>query len=95
MAEALLHEHAPDILRVVVERALAGDPHSIKLCLEQILPRRRGQRIELRGFLAEADQDLAKAQLCCPVSSRPRRPWRSQKWSRGWIRSTMSRCDIA
>jgi hypothetical protein len=47
----------------VVERALAGDPLSIKLCLEQILPRRRGKRIELRGFLAEADQDLAKAQL--------------------------------
>src|SRR5829696_10061465 len=57
MAEALLHEHAPDILRGVVERALAGDPLSIKLCLEQILPRRGGQRIELRGFLADADQD--------------------------------------
>ena len=38
-------------------------PCQPKLCLEQILPRRRGQRIELRGFLAEADQDLAKAQL--------------------------------
>jgi len=63
MAEALLHEHAPDILRGVVDRALAGDPLSIKLCLEQILPRRGGRPIQLRGFLAEANADLVKTQL--------------------------------
>jgi hypothetical protein len=63
MVEALVHEHAPDILRGVVERALAGDPISIKLCLEQILPRRRGRPIRLPGFLAEADADLVNTQL--------------------------------
>jgi hypothetical protein len=63
IAEALLHEHAPDILKGVVDRALAGDPLSIKLCLEQILPRRRGHPIQLRGLLAEADADLVQTQL--------------------------------
>ena len=63
IAEALLHEHAPDILRGVVDRALAGDPLSIKLCLDQILPRRRGRPIQLRGLLAEADADLVQTQL--------------------------------
>ena len=63
IAEELLRASAPHIWRGVVERAVADDPAMIKLCLERILPPRRGRCVDLARFLSDTDWDYSEAQL--------------------------------
>jgi hypothetical protein len=63
LAQALIFGHAAEIWRGVIDRAVAGDPAMVKLCLERIVPRRRGQPVNLDRFLTRANWDLCEAQL--------------------------------
>jgi hypothetical protein len=64
-AEALLDGEAETITRKVIEKAKAGDPTALRLCLERIIPARRDRpvRFELPQIKTAADTVLASAAL--------------------------------
>jgi len=45
LAEQLLEGEAEGLVRKAIERGLAGDAAALRLCLDRILPPRRGHRI--------------------------------------------------
>lgn len=46
MAEALIEKDAEDIVQAVIASAKAGDPTSMRLCLERLVPVRKGRAIQ-------------------------------------------------
>jgi len=48
-AERLLEGEAEALTRTAVERALDGDPAALRLCLDRIIPPRRGRTVRLAG----------------------------------------------
>lgn len=46
LAEKLLEDDAGAIVRAVVEAAKAGDPTAMRLCIERLVPVRKGRTIE-------------------------------------------------
>jgi hypothetical protein len=43
--EAILQKDADDIVRAVVDAAKAGDPTAMRLCIERLIPARKGRPI--------------------------------------------------
>ena len=60
-AEALLDGEAAKLTRKAVDMALAGDSVALRLCLDRILPARRGRMIRIRLPRVGAPADLAEA----------------------------------
>jgi len=48
LAEALLDGEAEAIIRKVIDKAKEGDTTAIRLCLERLLPPRKGRRVAFR-----------------------------------------------
>jgi hypothetical protein len=46
-AELLLEGEAEALTRKAVEKALEGDPMSLRLCLDRLIPPRRGRKVQL------------------------------------------------
>jgi Family of unknown function (DUF5681) len=46
-AELLLEGEAEALTRKAVELALAGDPMALRLCLDRLIPPRRGRKVQL------------------------------------------------
>jgi hypothetical protein len=69
--EALLDGEAETITRKVIERAQAGDPIALRLCLERILPARKDRpvRFELAPIKSIADAVAASAALLVAVAA--------------------------
>jgi hypothetical protein len=55
LAAGLLAEAAPEIMRVVVERAKTGDPAICKIVLPHLLPKQRAVELELPQLNGTAD----------------------------------------
>jgi hypothetical protein len=63
--EALLDDEAEVLTRKAVEKALAGDPIALRLCLERILPPRRDRPVafDLPDIVAAADAVKASSTI--------------------------------
>ena len=61
LAEALLDGEASAITRKVIEKALEGDSAALRLCLERLLPPRRGRPVSFELSEIRAVDDAAKA----------------------------------
>jgi len=59
--EQLLENEAEGIGRVVVEKALAGDPVALRLAVERLAPVRRGRPIKFEMPTIDGVGDLVKA----------------------------------
>ena len=58
---ALLEGEGERITRKVIEQALTGDPHALRLCLERLLPPRKERPIELPLPEVKTAQDASAA----------------------------------
>lgn len=60
-----LHEKAPDIIGVLIEKALEGDPTALRICTDKILPSLKSGdapvNIQLNGRLSEQGQQVLDA----------------------------------
>src|SRR5215469_17150646 len=61
-AELLLEGEAEALTRKAVEKAPAGDPMALRLCLDRLIPPRRGRKVQLAnvppvGSVAELGSD--------------------------------------
>lgn len=63
LAEALLDGEADAITRKVIEKALEGDSTALRLCLERLLPPRRGRPVTFRLPEIKNASDAAKASM--------------------------------
>jgi hypothetical protein len=60
-AEALLDGEAETLTRKAIEMALAGDGIALRLCLDRIIPPRRGRPVQFELPALETASDLPKA----------------------------------
>jgi hypothetical protein len=60
-AEALLDGEADALTRKAIEMALAGDGIALRLCLDRIIPPRRGRLVQFELPALETASDLPKA----------------------------------
>ncbi|MEO0621305.1 MAG: DUF5681 domain-containing protein [Pseudomonadota bacterium] len=60
-AEALLDGEAEALTRKAIEAALGGDTTALRLCLDRILPARKGRPVQFEIGALENTQDLAGA----------------------------------
>jgi len=63
-AELLLEGEAEALTRKAVEKALEGDPMALRLCLDRLIPPRRGRKVQLAnvppvGSVAELGPTMA------------------------------------
>ncbi len=65
MAEALIDGEGDAIVRVVIQKALAGDESALRLCLERLLPPRKSRpvRFDLPRIVDSASLLAAHAEL--------------------------------
>lgn len=61
IAEELLDGEGEAIMRRAIEAATAGEPVALRLCIDRILPKSRGRRVELDVPHIERAQDLVTA----------------------------------
>ena len=61
-AQALLDGEAEALTRKAVELALRGDPTALRLCLERVLPARKGRPVELALPAIATAADVLTAQ---------------------------------
>ncbi len=61
LAEKLLQDDAEEIVRAVVSAAKAGDPTAMRLCIERLVPVRKGRPLEFDLPKIEAASDVTKA----------------------------------
>jgi hypothetical protein len=54
-AELLLEGEAEALTRKAVELALGGDPIALRLCLDRLIPPRRGRKVQLDAALPVCD----------------------------------------
>jgi hypothetical protein len=59
--EAILQKDADDIVRAVVDAAKAGDPTAMRLCVERLIPVRKGRPITFALPSIESAVDIGKA----------------------------------
>ena len=61
-AQALLDGEAEAIIRACIEKAKAGDPVALKLCIERILPpvRSRPVRLDIPEAIAKVDEEAGR-----------------------------------
>lgn len=62
-AEALLEGEAEGLARMAVEAALSGDVQALRLCLDRILPPRKGRPVTFKLEVAGTAVDLKVASL--------------------------------
>jgi hypothetical protein len=58
IAEGLLDANGAALMETIVERAMAGDPAAMRLCMDRIVPRRRGRAAPI---------DLPRVETCADV----------------------------
>lgn len=65
MAEDLLHGEAEELMRIVIEKAKAGDMTALRLCLDRVVPpnRRRAVEVELPEMRTLGDATDALGRL--------------------------------
>src|SRR5437868_588363 len=65
LAEKLMEDDAEDIVRAVVSAAKAGDPTAMRLCVERLVPVRKGRPIsfDLSPVKTAADVAVAVGEL--------------------------------
>jgi hypothetical protein len=61
LAEKLMGDDAEDIVRAVVNAAKAGDPTAMRLCIERLVPVRKGRPITFDLPPVETATDISKA----------------------------------
>lgn len=70
-AEALLDGEAEALTRKAIEKALAGDPQVLRLCIERILPVRKERRfkLDLGQLKGVADHPVAQGRIAGAVAA--------------------------
>ena len=48
LSRELLTERGPEIVQVIIDRALKGDVHCLKMCIDRIVPQTKAVEINLR-----------------------------------------------
>jgi Family of unknown function (DUF5681) len=61
LAEKFMEDDAEDIVRAVVNAAKAGDPTAMRLCIERLVPVRKGRPITFDLPPVETASDISKA----------------------------------
>jgi Family of unknown function (DUF5681) len=61
LAEKFMEDDAEDIVRAVVNAAKAGDPTAMRLCIERLVPVRKGRPITFDLPPVETVSDISKA----------------------------------
>ena len=61
LAEKFMEDDAEDIVRAVVNAAKAGDPTAMRLCIERLVPVRKGRPIIFDLPDIETSPDISKA----------------------------------
>ncbi len=61
LGEKLLQDDADTIVRAVIEAAKGGDPTAMRLCVERLIPVRKGRPIEFDLPPVETASDITKA----------------------------------
>jgi hypothetical protein len=61
LAEKFMEDDAEDIVRAVVNAAKAGDPTAMRLCIERLVPVRKGRPITFDMPPVETASDISKA----------------------------------
>ena len=61
LAEKMLADDQDEILRAVIEAAKAGDPTAMKLCIDRLVPLRKGRPIAFNLPPVETAADVAVA----------------------------------
>jgi hypothetical protein len=67
-AEALLGDEAKALTRKAIELALNGDVHALRICLDRILPTRRGRPVHLPLPEIKAAPDVTSV-LCAVLAA--------------------------
>ena len=67
LAEGLLDGEAEAITRKLIDKALEGDNAALRLCLERLLPPKRGRTVSFE--LPEQDRDRCRRASCLIVSA--------------------------
>ena len=58
LAEKLIEDQHDDIMKAVIERAKGGDPTAMRLCVERLIPARKGPWILARSATGSREADL-------------------------------------
>jgi hypothetical protein len=61
ISEQMMEEEGPNIVRTVIDMAVAGNPMMLKLCLERIMPARKERAAALELPKVERSQDVPAA----------------------------------
>ena len=61
LAEKFMEDDAEDIVRAAVNAAKAGDPTAMRLCIERLVPVRKGRPITFDLPPVETASDITKA----------------------------------
>jgi hypothetical protein len=61
IAEGLLDANGVAVMKMIVERAVAGDPAAMRLCMDRIVPRRRGRAAPIDLPRIESCDDVRAA----------------------------------
>lgn len=61
LGEQILQDEADAIIRAVVDNAKAGDPTAARLCIERIIPVRKGRPVSIDLPPVEKPEDLVRA----------------------------------
>jgi hypothetical protein len=61
LAEKLMEDDAEDIVRAVISSVKAGDPTAMRLCVERLVPVRKGRPITFDLPPVETASDISKA----------------------------------
>jgi hypothetical protein len=61
LAEKLMEDDAEDIVQAVISSAKAGDPTAMRLCIERLVPVRKGRPVTFDLPDIEAASDITKA----------------------------------
>src|ERR1700731_1937020 len=61
LAEKLIEDQHDDIMKAVIERAKGGDPTTMRLCVERLVPARRGRPVVFDLPAIETPADVVNA----------------------------------
>ena len=61
LAEKLVEDQHDDIMKAVIERAKGGDPTAMRLCIERLIPVRKGHPVVFDLPAIETAADVANA----------------------------------
>jgi hypothetical protein len=61
LAEKLIEDQHDDIMKAVIERAKGGDPTAMRLCVERLIPARKGRPVVFDLPAIETPADVVSA----------------------------------